>query len=189
MAEIIRRRLRVRGIVQGVGFRPFVFGLANRLKLAGHVGNDPAGVFIELQGSPPAVERFLALLVAHPPAQARITAVEVENLPPVAGAGAFVIEESRAAALAGESSGERETKPVRTLVSPDLAICDQCAREIADPADRHYRYPFTNCTHCGPRYTIIQALPYDRRQTTLAGAFMPSRWPAQAAALTCTGIP
>jgi hydrogenase maturation protein HypF len=150
-----RCRLQVQGVVQGVGFRPFVYGLARQLGLAGFVGNDSAGVFIELEGSRAALHAFQNELVAHPPPLAYIEGMVASSLPPT-GERAFTIVQSRTTAAA------------HTLVSPDLAICADCLRELFDPADRRYRYPFINCTNCGPRFTIIHNLPYDRAQTTMA---------------------
>lgn len=151
-----RRHLRVTGVVQGVGFRPFVYGLARRLGLAGLVGNDSYGVFIELEGSPDALDAFHAELINHPPPLAHIVSVEVKAVEP-RGDTDFVIVESEAQAGA------------HTLISPDLAVCDDCLRELFDPTDRRYRYPFINCTNCGPRFTIIKDIPYDRPLTTMAG--------------------
>lgn len=155
----IRRRLAVRGVVQGVGFRPYVFRLASRYGLTGFVGNDTAGVFIEVQGPAAAVAAFEADLVADPPPLARIDVIETESLPASPEA-SFVIAHSEPSA-AGVSS-----------VPPDVAACADCLRELFDPADRRFRYPFVNCTHCGPRFTIIRGLPYDRPATTMAGFTM-----------------
>ncbi len=152
----VRHRIRVAGVVQGVGFRPFVHRLATELDLAGHVGNDAQGVFAEVEGKPPSVERFEARLVGDAPPLARIFGVEtmaVETL----GERGFRIVESHADAAVG------------TFVSPDVAVCDDCLSELFDPADRRYRYPFVNCTNCGPRFTITVSLPYDRPNTTMAG--------------------
>src|SRR5919112_608749 len=151
-----RARVRVEGIVQGVGFRPFVHALAGRLGLAGMVGNDAGGVFVEVEGAAETVERFLEALAAEPPPLAVIERVTATPLEPT-GASGFAIAPS----LAG---GDRQT-----LVSPDTATCADCLRELADPADRRYRYPFINCTNCGPRFTIVIDVPYDRPATTMAG--------------------
>jgi hydrogenase maturation protein HypF len=151
----IRRALRVQGIVQGVGFRPFVFNLAERLGLGGYVLNDAEGVTLEVEGSPGSVEAFLAELRDRPPPLARIDRTEAEDRPPC-GEGVFRIVESRAGA-------ERTT-----LVSPDVGTCDECLAEVRDPGERRYRYPFTNCTNCGPRFTITRDVPYDRPNTTMA---------------------
>lgn len=154
MATRQRQRLTVTGIVQGVGFRPFVYGLAQRLGLAGFVRNDSRGVAIEVEGPAEALARFRELLLAEAPPLARVESVTVEELPPQHET-AFVIEESQ--------EGSERT----TLVSPDVATCADCLRELFDPLDRRYRYPFINCTNCGPRFTIIQDVPYDREQTTM----------------------
>lgn len=153
---IVRRRVRVRGQVQGVGFRPFVYRLAGEHGLDGWVRNDGQGVDIEVQGEAEAVARFLADLERKAPPLARVEAVEVRELPPQLGPEGFAIDASR-------SGG-----PVNTGVSFDAAVCPECLRELFDPKDRRYRYPFINCTHCGPRYTITGALPYDRPNTSMA---------------------
>ncbi len=151
--------MRVEGIVQGVGFRPFVHGLATRLGLAGLVGNDGDGVFIEVEGPVAEVDVFLAALRRDAPPLAgveRVTTAEAEPL----GRPGFSI-------AASESGG-----PKRTLVSADSATCEDCLRELADPADRRFAYPFVNCTNCGPRFTIVRDVPYDRPLTTMAGFAM-----------------
>ncbi|MEZ4731060.1 MAG: carbamoyltransferase HypF [Caldilineaceae bacterium] len=149
-----RRHLRVTGVVQGVGFRPFVYGLATQLGLSGFVGNDSAGVFIELEGPAATLDAFHQTLVTAPPPLAHIDDVTVTTIPP-AGTQEFVIIESQ------------ENHAQRTFISPDVAICEDCLRELFDPRDRRYRYPFINCTNCGPRFTIIRDLPYDRPLTTM----------------------
>lgn len=153
-AACVRYRLTVKGIVQGVGFRPFVFQLANRLGLVGTVGNTSWGVIIEIEGRPAQVAYFVHELTLRPPRLARIEAVEQEVLEP-AGYVDFQI-------LASQAAGVREA-----LIPPDIATCEDCRREVFDPRDRHYRYPFTNCTNCGPRFTIIRDVPYDRPQTSM----------------------
>ncbi len=154
-----RWRLRVQGVVQGVGFRPFVYNLAARQGLTGFVGNDDAGVFIEVEGPSPALDEFRTALTAEAPPLAHIDAVTVVELTPTGAPGfSIVASEDRSHAT--------------TLVSPDLCICDDCLRELFDPADRRYRYPFINCTNCGPRFTIIRDLPYDRPRTTMAAFTM-----------------
>jgi len=147
-----RLRLRVRGAVQGVGFRPFAYGLARRLDLAGFVLNDGEGVLIEVEGV--GAEQFLHALRLKPPPLARIDAIEVAEAPLVGGEG-FAIR-----ATAGG--------PAQTRIPADVAICEQCLAELFDPASRFYRYPLINCTNCGPRYTLTRALPYDRAQTSMA---------------------
>ncbi len=154
-ADAERRSYRVTGTVQGVGFRPFVYGLAERHALAGFVLNDGGGVAIEVEGNPAALDAFAAALTREAPSLARIEAVRSRTVPARGDAG-FVIEQSAAAA-------------VTALVPPDVATCDDCLGELADPDDRRYRYPFINCTQCGPRFTIVRSLPYDRANTTMAG--------------------
>lgn len=151
----IRQRLIVTGVVQGVGFRPFVYGLAGRLGLVGWVRNTSAGVTIEVEGIPPQVDEFRAALTRDAPSLSRIESVAAELVPPDGGS-QFEIRESAPQAGAFQP------------VSPDVCICDDCLRELFDPADRRYRYPFINCAHCGPRFTIIKDIPYDRPQTTMA---------------------
>ncbi|TSE00958.1 carbamoyltransferase HypF [Skermania sp. ID1734] len=150
-----RRRLTVRGVVQGVGFRPFVARLAGELDLCGYCGNDDSSVFIEVEGRHDAVENFVRRLPASAPPLAVISAVAVDDLPPQ-GDRTFRIVESR------------HTAGGRTLVSPDIATCADCLRELRDPRNRRYRHPFINCTNCGPRFTVITDLPYDRPVTTMA---------------------
>ncbi len=152
----VRRRIRVAGVVQGVGFRPFVYRLATELGLAGVVGNDPDGVFVEIEGRPDAVARFEGRLTPDAPPLARISEVVTTAVAPVGEAGFRIV-------------GSRAVGAVRTFVSPDVAVCDDCLAELADPGDRRYRYPFINCTNCGPRFTITVRLPYDRPNTTMAG--------------------
>ncbi len=154
-AELVRWKVRARGVVQGVGFRPFIHQLATRLGLAGHVGNDSAGVFAEIEGRPARLAEFVETLSERPPPLARIESIETLKIPPWGERG-FRIVESRAAPGA------------RTLVSPDIAVCDDCLREMRNPTDRRFRYPFTNCVNCGPRFTITLDIPYDRPSTTMA---------------------
>ncbi len=151
-----RRRYRVGGVVQGVGFRPFVYGLARRHELVGFVLNDGEGVVIEAEGPPRTLDAFAVALREEAPPLARVEAVVAERLPPRGGEGGFAIELS---APTGRSA----------LVPPDVATCDDCLRELLDPGDRRYRYPFVNCTQCGPRFTIVRTVPYDRPNTTMAG--------------------
>ncbi|MDG4549454.1 MAG: carbamoyltransferase HypF [Candidatus Contendobacter sp.] len=150
-----RLAIRIRGQVQGVGFRPFVYRLAHDLRLGGWVRNDAAGVAIEAQGPATALERFLAAL-RQPPPLARIDEVRTATLPTSGGVEGFVIHASQAG-------------PALAEITPDVAVCAACLAELFDPTDRRYRYPFINCTHCGPRYTITRALPYDRPNTSMAG--------------------
>ncbi len=148
--------IHIDGIVQGVGFRPFVYRLAHRYGLHGWVRNSSLGVDIEVSGPADALEAFAQALEAEAPPLARITALRRAPLQaPPEPRDAFVI-------LHSEDEGGF------TLVSPDVATCPDCLRELLDPADRRYRYPFINCTNCGPRFSIIRALPYDRPNTTMA---------------------
>ena len=149
-----RLKLAVRGAVQGVGFRPFVFRLAAELKLAGWVNNSPQGVFIEAEGACSALEKFLSRLEAERPPRSSIQSLESSWLDAV-GYKQFEIR-------ASETGGGKTA-----LVLPDIATCPDCLREITDPKNRRFRYPFTNCTNCGPRFSIIKSLPYDRANTTM----------------------
>ncbi len=159
-----RLKLAVRGAVQGVGFRPFVHRLAVEHRLAGWVRNSPQGVFIEAEGPRVDLEKFLQRLEAEPPPRSSIQDLEASWLD-AAGYRGFEIRES-------ETSGSKTA-----LVLPDMATCRDCLREIFDPADRRYLYPFTNCTHCGPRFSIIEALPYDRANTSMKNFTMcPQCW-------------
>ncbi|MFF3336309.1 carbamoyltransferase HypF [Streptomyces sp. NPDC002888] len=150
-----RRRVTVRGTVQGVGFRPFVHRLAGELGLAGHVRNGAEGVVAEVEGASESVADFCRALAERPPPLAEVWEVAYETVP-VVGAAGFVIHPSE-----GTGTG-------RTLIPPDTATCEDCLRELADPADRRHRHPFITCTHCGPRFTISTGLPYDRATTTMA---------------------
>jgi len=147
-------KIAVRGAVQGVGFRPFVHRLANELGLTGWVNNSPQGVFLEAEGPRELLEQFLLRLEADKPPRSFIQSLEASWLEP-AGFTGFEIRES-------ETGGHKTA-----LVLPDIATCPDCLREIFDPADRRFRYPFTNCTNCGPRFSIIEALPYDRANTSM----------------------
>ncbi|GAA3120315.1 carbamoyltransferase HypF [Streptosporangium carneum] len=155
----VRSAIRVEGIVQGVGFRPFVYGLAVRLGLGGLVGNDERGVFIEVEGAPALVEEFTAALGGSPPPLAVIERISSRAVPATG--------ETRFAIARSAAGGRR-----RALVSPDVATCADCLREMDDPADRRYGYAFTNCTNCGPRFTIVENVPYDRPNTTMAAFAM-----------------
>jgi len=146
--------IRVRGVVQGVGFRPFVFRLAQAHTLAGWVLNDEEGVEIHLEGAEPALDEFVRSLVVQRPAAASIHAIDVHAAQPI-GFKDFTILESR----------QRGRPTVR--ISADLPVCDACLEELFDPANPRYRYPYINCTHCGPRYSVILRLPYDRGNTTM----------------------
>lgn len=151
-----RLRLRVRGVVQGVGFRPFVFNLARACELTGLVGNDSNGVFIEVEGTPKHLQRFQQALKENPPPLSHILSIKAEAIAPRNDKD-FVIVASKTEANAN------------TLISPDICVCEDCLRELFDPTNRRYRYPFINCTNCGPRFTITKDIPYDRPQTTMAG--------------------
>ncbi len=145
----------MRGIVQGVGFRPYVFALASRRELRGRVFNNTAGVIIDVEGEPRAIEQFLNEIGLNPPPLARIESVECRGVLDLANYADFRIVES-----AGVG---KKFVPI----SADIATCEDCLRELFDPGDRRYRYPFINCTNCGPRFTIIEGVPYDRARTTM----------------------
>ena len=149
-----RRRLRVTGVVQGVGFRPFVYVLAERHRLGGFVLNDGAGVVVEAEGDAATLDAFSAAIAAEAPTLARVDGLTWEQVAPC-GETAFRIEASAATARTA-------------LVPADVATCADCLRELFDPDDRRYRYPFVNCTQCGPRFTIVRGVPYDRPLTTMA---------------------
>ena len=155
--DCIRRRFTVRGAVQGVGYRPFVYRLAMRFDLTGHVVNSGDGVVIEVEGASGYVDAFAMSLVGERPARAEITAIEEQDVS-LEGGSSFVILESAVSAPHGG-----------VTLLPDIATCPACLDEIFDPANRRYLYPFTNCTDCGPRYSILTDLPYDRARTTMAG--------------------
>jgi hydrogenase maturation protein HypF len=154
-AEAVRRRITVRGTVQGVGFRPYVHRLAADLALAGFVSNTAQGVLIEVEGPPTGVAGFCSRLAQEPPPLAAVTGIGVEDVPATGAADGFTIRGT-------------EQSPGRTQLPPDTATCADCLRELADPADRRHRHPFVTCTHCGPRFTIATAMPYDRAATTMA---------------------
>ncbi|MFB3921908.1 MAG: carbamoyltransferase HypF [Terriglobia bacterium] len=151
----VRKGIEVSGIVQGVGFRPYVYRLASELKLAGSIANTAAGVTIEVQGANDAVASFVDRLPKELPPLARVSQLIVRDLG-VNGDHTFRILPSRV--------GEEH----RALISPDVALCADCLRELFDPADRRYLYPFINCTNCGPRFTIVREIPYDRERTSMA---------------------
>ncbi len=161
-----RVRVRVEGTVQGVGFRPFIYRLAHELDLGGHVLNDAHGVVIDAQGTPAAIDELLARI----PAEA----------PPLAVVEQLSVSEQRLGArtpfvIAASAAGTSRDAPV----APDSATCPDCLRELFDPADRRFRYPFINCTNCGPRFTIVRGIPYDRPLTTMAGFVMCERCRAE----------
>ncbi len=163
-AAPVRQRVQVHGVVQGVGFRPFVHRVATELGLDGFVGNDASGVFIEVQGADHVIDRFVERLWTGAPALAVVESIDVSDVIAVddlavrpAAPGGFTI--------VGSEPGDGPS----ALIPPDVATCDDCLTELFDPRDRRYRYPFANCTDCGPRFTIVQALPYDRSSTSMAG--------------------
>jgi hydrogenase maturation protein HypF len=157
--DVIAAAVRVEGVVQGVGFRPFVYSLATGLGLSGLVGNDADGVWVEIEGSPRSVREFLDRLRRDAPSLARVERVTTTPMPP-SGAASFAI-------AASVADGQR-----RALIAADAATCADCLHELFDPADRRFRYPFVNCTNCGPRFTIVRDVPYDRPSTTMAGFAM-----------------
>ncbi|MEM8800109.1 MAG: carbamoyltransferase HypF [Pseudomonadota bacterium] len=150
-----RRCLRIRGAVQGVGFRPFLWALAQEFDLAGWVLNDAEGVLAEIEGPRALLDQFIDDVEKKAPPLSRVDAVEYDQRPLVGGDG-FEIRES----LGGDA--------VKTSITPDMATCPDCLEDIFDPENHRYLYPFTNCTHCGPRYTIARSLPYDRAKTSMA---------------------
>jgi hydrogenase maturation protein HypF len=156
-ASVERRTVLVTGVVQGVGFRPFVYALARELGLSGEVSNTGDGVVVDVEGAPGALGEFCRRVRSDAPALAVVDGVRSVPLP-ARGARGFSI-----AASSGAAHGA-------TLVPPDVALCGPCLAELTDPADRRFRHPFITCTGCGPRFTIITGLPYDRPRTTM-GAF------------------
>ncbi len=154
IAAAHRLLIRVSGAVQGVGFRPFVYRLARDLDLTGFVANNSQGVTIEIEGERSVLEEFNRRFRRETPPRAVINELSEQFIQPL-GSGEFVIAHSD------------EVGSKTTLVLPDIATCDDCLSEIFDPQDRRYLYPFTNCTNCGPRYSIIDSLPYDRANTTM----------------------
>ncbi|MDP9106972.1 MAG: Sua5/YciO/YrdC/YwlC family protein, partial [Candidatus Eremiobacteraeota bacterium] len=159
--------LRIRGVVQGVGFRPFVYRLARRHALAGWVLNGESGVVVHVEGALDALDAFARAVVDEAPAAATVASVHTTT-GVREGYVDFVIR----------ASDPTADRPLTARIAPDMAVCDACLRELFDPADRRYRYPYVNCTNCGPRYSIVLALPYDRPATTMA----PWRMCAQCAA-------
>ncbi|MET9764357.1 carbamoyltransferase HypF [Streptomyces sp. NPDC006372] len=156
VTQAVRRRVTVRGTVQGVGFRPYVHRLATELALVGFVSNTASGVLIEVEGPPDGVAAFCDRLATQPPPLATVTGVGLEDLRVTGADDTFIIRST-------------DHSPGRTLLPPDTATCADCLRELADPADRRHRHPFVTCTHCGPRFTIATGMPYDRAVTTMAG--------------------
>lgn len=152
----MRHRFTITGQVQGVGFRPFVYRIALDNGVTGSVNNSSEGVIIEVQGLPEQVERFAEDLAEQLPPLARVVTLDMESLDPVEGESEFIILKSTGGV--GHS----------VLISADVATCPDCLADISDPENRRYRYPFTNCTNCGPRYTITRSIPYDRPQTSMS---------------------
>ncbi len=155
MSQIVRKKIKIQGIVQGVGFRPFVYRLAVSLNLKGFVLNTVRGVEIEVEGRSDLIERFMDVLPKQIPPASRITKMESSDLSPQNDFEFQIL-----------SSRKKEKRSA--LISPDIGICEDCLRELFDPEDRRYQYPFINCTNCGPRYTILQEIPYDRPNTTMS---------------------
>ena len=151
----IRAHMDIKGIVQGVGFRPFVFNLANSFHLTGYVLNDTRGVTIEVEGEKEVIERFIQRIRQQPPPQAEIFEIKDYITEPI-GYADFKIRDSQ------------DTEEKFVPISPELATCSDCRKELFDPKDRRYRYPFINCTNCGPRFTIVKDIPYDRKKTTMS---------------------
>ena len=149
-----RLHIAIRGAVQGVGFRPFIYRLATELRLAGWVANSPQGVFLEVEGEKSVLENFLLRIEKEKPPLSSVQSLDPSFLDAVG----YERFEIRASDRSGESSA---------IVLPDVATCPDCLHDIADPLNRRYRYPFTNCTNCGPRFSIIESLPYDRPNTTM----------------------
>jgi hydrogenase maturation protein HypF len=154
-----RTHIEVRGVVQGVGFRPFVYQLAHSLSLAGWVFNSSSGVTIEIEGPDPALAAFLRALESHPPPLASIASIAVTPATPTNTPGFTILQ-------------SHQDPNDFSLVPSDAGTCDACWRDFGDPANRRFGYPFTNCTHCGPRYTILRDIPYDRANTTMAAFTM-----------------
>ena len=155
MLEIKSLKIQIKGIVQGVGFRPFVYSLALQNDLTGWVRNSSNGVEIEINGTPPNLENFIGILRNSPPPLSRIDTLSVDET---------TTNEYKEFTIIESNSIEGEFLPI----SPDYSICDDCLREFFDPQDRRFRYPFINCTNCGPRFSIIKDIPYDRPKTTMA---------------------
>ncbi|NLB61792.1 MAG: carbamoyltransferase HypF, partial [Clostridiales bacterium] len=149
-----RYSLLVEGIVQGVGFRPFVYALAKKHNLFGFVKNTADGVYVEIQGDENSCKSFCEQLEKTAPEQAIINGVSVNEIP-IKNENDFVIQNS--------STGEHNA-----LISPDIGVCDDCLNDVFDSANRRYGYAFTNCTNCGPRFSIVEDIPYDRKNTTMS---------------------
>lgn len=148
--------IEVHGVVQGVGFRPFVFNAALRHNICGWVLNATAGVFVHAEGEPEDIDALVMEINSNAPAASRVDEINMKEAP-LEGFSDFEIRYS-----------DEAEADATTLVSPDLATCDECVAELFDPHNRRYHYPFINCTNCGPRFTIIDSLPYDRAKTSMA---------------------
>ena len=175
IAQRRRVRARVDGVVQGVGFRPHAYRLAVELRLGGFVLNDPRGVALEVEGPPDRIETFFERLVAEQPPLAAIEAVHTEHAV-ATGEREFRIVES--------DGGEGPDAPV----AADTATCEDCLAELFDPTDRRHRYPFINCTNCGPRFSIVRGVPYDRPLTTMAGFEMCDALPGRVRGSRSTAV-
>ncbi|CAM3724120.1 Carbamoyltransferase HypF [Vibrio aerogenes CECT 7868] len=149
-----RRLIIISGIVQGVGFRPFIYQLATKYALSGWVNNDSGGVQIDVQGTPDNIESFSQHIISNPPVLARIDAFNSSDLSPVERDGFYIHHSHR-------------EQDISVFITPDQSVCHECLEELRHPQSRYYQYPFTNCTNCGPRYTIIEQLPYDRCNTSM----------------------
>jgi hydrogenase maturation protein HypF len=171
-----RLRLVVRGAEQGVGFRPFVYRLAHERQLRGWVHNSSHGVVIEVEGERAQLDDFRVALERERPPRAAIQGIEGSWLDP-AGLAEFAIHESE---IADHPSA---------IVMPDIALCESCRGELLDPNNRRYRYPFINCTNCGPRYSIIDQLPYDRAHTSMRDFVMCHAWRAYTTRSTAAFTP
>jgi hydrogenase maturation protein HypF len=147
--------IEVAGIVQGVGFRPYIFRLADRLRLSGFVNNNSDGVSIEIEGNEDSIQKFIATLKFQPPPLSQVIRIDVREISKK--------DETQFQILQSEAFQQRNT-----LISPDISTCEDCTHELLEPEDRRYLYPFTNCTNCGPRYTIISDIPYDRPKTSMS---------------------
>jgi len=165
-SDVVRQRFTVSGVVQGVGFRPFVHRIATELGLTGFVGNDSGAVFLEVQGSAARIDEFGRRLRTEAPPLAAISAVQVVDVATLCDSDFHIVESQ---SIAGSS----------TPIPPDIAVCDDCITELFDPNDRRHRHPFVTCTNCGPRFTIIRGLPYDRPATTMAAFSMCERCAAE----------
>src|SRR6201998_2712021 len=172
-SEDVRQHYTVTGVVQCVGFLPFVHRIATELGLAGFVGNDSGAVFLEVQGERARVDEFGRRLCAEAPPLARMTAVSVTDIP-------LDTTATKAETPSGFRIVASQTVTgATTPIPPDIAVCDDCVAELFDPYDRRYRHPFVTCTNCGPRFTIIRELPYDRPATTMSAFAMCERCAAE----------